>query len=31
MELQLAEGICSNLHPDAIFHHDDWAAKEPPL
>ena len=23
-ELELAEGICSNLHPDAIFHHDDW-------
>jgi len=23
-ELELAEGICSHLHPDAIFHHDDW-------
>ena len=23
-ELKLAEGICSNLHPDAVFHHDDW-------
>ena len=23
-ELELAEGICSNLHPDALFHHDDW-------
>ena len=22
-ELELAEGICSNLHPDALFHHDD--------
>ena len=26
-ELQLAEGICSNLHPDAIFHHDDWGSE----
>jgi hypothetical protein len=26
-ELQLAEGICSNLHPDAIFHHDDWGGE----
>jgi len=25
-ELELAEGICSNLHPDAIFHHDDWGS-----
>ena len=23
-ELELAEGICTNLHPDAILHHDDW-------
>ena len=23
-ELELAEGICSNLHPDMLFHHDDW-------
>lgn len=23
-ELELAEGICANLHPDAILHHDDW-------
>ncbi len=23
-ELELAEGICANLHPDMIFHHDDW-------
>ena len=26
-ELELAEGICSNLHPDAIFHHDDWGSE----
>lgn len=27
-ELELAEGICSNLHPDAIFHHDDWGSEK---
>lgn len=27
-ELKLAEGICSHLHPDAIFHHDDWGAEK---
>ena len=26
-ELELAEGICSNLHPDAVFHHDDWGSE----
>jgi hypothetical protein len=26
-ELELAEGICSNLKPDAIFHHDDWGSE----
>ncbi len=26
-ELELAEKICSNLHPDAIFHHDDWGSE----
>ncbi len=26
-ELKLAEGICSHLHPDAIFHHDDWGSE----
>lgn len=25
-ELKLAEGICSNLHPDMLFHHDDWGS-----
>ena len=25
-ELKLAETICSNLHPEAIFHHDDWGS-----
>ena len=27
-ELELAEGICSNLKPDAIFHHDDWGSEK---
>jgi hypothetical protein len=27
-ELELAEGICSHLHPDAIFHHDDWGGED---
>jgi hypothetical protein len=26
-ELELAESICSRLHPDAIFHHDDWGSE----
>jgi hypothetical protein len=26
-ELELAEGICSNLKPDAVFHHDDWGSE----
>ena len=26
-ELELAEGICSHLHPDALFHHDDWGTE----
>ena len=26
-ELELAEGICSHLHPDAILHHDDWGGE----
>ncbi len=26
-ELGLAEGICSNLKPNAIFHHDDWGSR----
>lgn len=25
-ELELAEGICDNLHPDMLFHHDDWGS-----
>jgi len=25
-ELEVAEGICSNLHVDALFHHDDWGS-----
>lgn len=27
-ELKLAEGICSNLHPDALFHHDDMGSQK---
>ncbi|MCL2826547.1 MAG: hypothetical protein FWD72_03995, partial [Eggerthellaceae bacterium] len=27
-ELALAEQICANLHPDAIFHHDDWGSEK---
>ena len=27
-ELKLAEGICKNLKPDAIFHHDDWGSEK---
>ena len=26
-ELELAEGICSHLHPEAIHHHDDWGSE----
>ena len=26
-ELKMAEGICENLHPDMIFHHDDWGSR----
>ncbi len=26
-ELELAEQICSRLHPDALFHHDDWGSE----
>ena len=26
-ELQLAEGICKHLKPDALFHHDDWGSE----
>lgn len=27
-ELELAEDICAHLHPDAIFHHDDWGSQQ---
>ncbi len=27
-ELKLAEGICEHLHPEAIFHHDDWGSQK---
>ena len=26
-ELRMAEGICSHLKPDALFHHDDWGSQ----
>ncbi len=26
-ELELAEGICSHLKPNALFHHDDWGSQ----
>jgi hypothetical protein len=26
--LELAEGICSHLKPDAMFHHDDWGSEK---
>ncbi|MBQ0001455.1 MAG: uroporphyrinogen decarboxylase [Clostridiales bacterium] len=25
-ELKYAEGVCKNLKPDAVFHHDDWGS-----
>ncbi len=27
-ELKMAEGICEHLHPEAIFHHDDWGSQK---
>ena len=27
-ELELARDICDRLHPDAIFHHDDWGSEQ---
>ncbi len=27
-EMELAEGICSHLHPDALFHHDDMGSQK---
>ena len=27
-ELALAEEICSRLHPEAMFHHDDWGSQK---
>ncbi len=26
-ELRLADEICAHLHPDALFHHDDWGTQ----
>ena len=27
-ELELAEDICSHLHPDGLLHHDDWGSQQ---
>ena len=27
-EVEMAKGICENLHPDVIFHHDDWGSEK---
>ncbi len=27
-ELAMAEEICNHLHPDAMFHHDDWGSQQ---
>ncbi len=27
-ELEMAEGICTHLKPEAIFHHDDWGSQK---
>ena len=27
-ELELARGICENLHPEMLFHHDDWGSEK---
>lgn len=26
-EIQYAEALCTNLHPDALYHHDDWGSQ----
>ena len=26
-ELQLADELCTHLHPDCVFHHDDWGTQ----
>lgn len=26
-ELRIAEGICANIKPEALFHHDDWGSE----
>lgn len=27
-KVEMAEGICSHLHPDMMFHHDDWGSSK---
>ena len=27
-ELEVAEDVCSHLHPDGLFHHDDWGSQQ---
>lgn len=26
-ELEMAKGVCEHLHPDCVFHHDDWGSE----
>ena len=26
-EMELADDICAHIHPDALFHHDDWGSQ----
>jgi len=27
-ELAVAEQVCNHIHPDAVFHHDDWGSQQ---
>jgi len=27
-ELEMAEDICAHIHPEAVFHHDDWGSQQ---
>ena len=27
-ELEVAEDICAHIHPEAVFHHDDWGSQQ---
>lgn len=28
-EVEYADVVCAKLHPDAVFHHDDWGHSDP--